>query len=266
MAAILGVAVLLTVFALPMFFAFGKGENAPAFFRASLGALILVPVMAYVFSMVYRLLNKKEKKEMESGMKNIIFDVGQVLVTYDWESYLKSFGFPQEEYRLIGEKIFLSPVWDERDKGELSEEEYLRIFVEALPQYKEDVLRVMKESYRTISPRDYAETWVKYLKSQGYHLYILSNYSAYMLEHTRSRMTFLKYMDGEIFSCQVKQIKPNEDIYQTLLSTYGLDPRECVFLDDREENCQGARRLGIQAIQFKSFQQAAKELEKLGIR
>lgn len=265
-AALLGVALLLVVFALPMFFAFGKGENAPGLFRASLGALILVPVMAYVFSMVYRLLNRKEKKVGETGIKNIIFDVGQVLVTYDWEGYLKTFDFPEEEYRLMAEKVFLSDTWVLRDKGELSEEEYVRLFVEALPQYEEDVVQVLKHSYKTISIKDYAETWTKYLKSQGYHLYILSNYCAYILEHTRPMMSFLKYTEGEIFSCEVNQLKPDEEIYQTLLTRWGLDPGECVFLDDREENCQAARRLGIQAIQFQDFRQAAGELEKLGVQ
>ncbi len=61
------------------------------------------------------------------------------------------------------------------------------------------------------------------LKSQGYHLYILSNYSQFMLDQTRpGKMPFLKNMDGVIFSCEVQQIKPEADIYETLLSRFGL--------------------------------------------
>ena len=98
-AAILGVVVLLAVCCLPMIFAFGSGDNAQGNFKAAVGTVILVPVLAYVFLMVYKLL-KKEEKEVAGEVKNIIFDVGQVLVSYDWESYLKAFHFSAEEEKL----------------------------------------------------------------------------------------------------------------------------------------------------------------------
>ena len=73
-------------------------------------------------------------------------------------------------------------------------------------------------------------------------------------------------MDGAVFSYQVRQLKPEPEIYRTLLDRYHLKPEETVFLDDTPENCEGARKLGITAIQFKDFKQAAAELEKLGIK
>lgn len=266
-AAILGVVVLLAVCCLPMIFAFGSGENAQGNFKAAVGSVILVPVLAYVFFMVYKLL-KKDKKEAEGEVKNIIFDVGQVLVSYDWETYLKDFHFPEEEEKLIAEKVFKSQTWNERDRGLLPEEEYRKQFIAALPaEYEEDVKRVIDESEKTVGIKDYAETWTSYLKSQGYRLYVLSNYSQFMLDHTRpNKMPFLKNMDGVIFSCEVGQIKPNADIYETLLSRFHLNPEESVFLDDRPENCEAARKLGIHAIEFHDLKQAAKELEKLGVK
>ena len=71
-AAILGVVILLAVCCLPMIFAFGSGENSQGNFKAAVGSVILVPVLAYVFLMVYKLL-KKEDKEAEGEVKNIIF-------------------------------------------------------------------------------------------------------------------------------------------------------------------------------------------------
>ena len=266
-AAILGVILLLAVCCLPMIFAFGSGENAEGNFKAAVGVVILVPVLAYVFWMVYKLLNNR-KKEVSTEVKNVIFDVGKVLVNYDWEDYLESFRFPKEEENLIAEKVFKSQIWNERDRGLFSEEEYLKQFMEAVPEsYRADVKKVVQESGKTITTKDYAMTWTSYLKNQGYHLYVLSNYSAYMLEQTRSdKLPFLKNMDGVIFSCEVQQIKPEPPIYKTLLTRFGLKPEECVFLDDRSENCEAARKLGIHAIEFHDLKQAAKELEKLGIK
>ena len=197
-AAILGVVVLMAVCCLPMIFAFGSGDNAQGNFKAAVGSVILVPVLAYVFLMV----------------------------------------------------------------------QYLKQFIAGVPvEYEEDVKRVIDESEKTVGIKDYAETWTSYLKSQGYHLYVLSNYSQLMLDRTRpNKMPFLKNMDGVIFSCEVGQIKPEADIYKTLLSRYGLKPEESVFLDDRPENCEAARKLGIHAIEFHDLKQAAKELEKLGVK
>ena len=265
-AAILGVVVLLAVCCLPMIFAFGSGDNAQGNFKAAVGTVILVPVLAYVFLMVYKLL-KKEEKEVAGEVKNIIFDVGQVLVSYDWESYLKAFHFSAEEEKLIAEKVFKSQIWNERDRGLFPEEEYRKRFIAELPaEYEADVKRVIEESGKTIGIKDYAETWTGYLKSQGYQLYVLSNYSRYMLDRTKKEMPFLKYMDGTVFSCDVKQLKPEADIYQTLLDKFGLKAEECVFIDDRPVNCEGAQKAGIHTICFKSFKQAAADLEKMGIK
>ena len=87
---------------------------------------------------------------------------------------------------------------------------------------------------------DYAETWVRYLKDKGYHVYILSNYATYTLEKTEEELTFLKYVDGAVFSCQVKQIKPEPNIYQTLIKRYNLDPQKSVFLDDRKRKLRSS--------------------------
>lgn len=145
----------------------------------------------------------------------------------DWESYLKAFHFSAEEEKLIAEKVFKSQIWNERDRGLFPEEEYRKRFIAELPaEYEADVKRVIEESGKTIGIKDYAETWTSYLKSQGYHLYILSNYSQFMLDQTRpGKMPFLKNMDGVIFSCEVQQIKPEADIYETLLSRFGLKRR-----------------------------------------
>lgn len=274
-AALAAVVLLLIIFCLPMVFAFGTDGGSQSAFRASLAAAIMVPVMAYIFLLGYKFFGKKKPESEKTGdsrggkermIENIIFDVGKVLVEFDWQGYLRSYGFPEEKYEKIADAVFRSKVWDERDRGLYDEEEYLRQFIAQAPEYADDIREVMRRSPETIRHYDYAQAWVKYLKSQGYHLYILSNYSRYMLDHTmKTEMPFLKYMDGAVFSCEVNEMKPEPAIYRKLLKTYGLDPEKSVFLDDRPENCKGAEAVGIHAIQFRNFKQAAKELEKLQV-
>lgn len=271
-AALAAVAALILVFCLPMVFAFGDSEGSQAAFRASLAAAIMVPILAYMFVLGLRFFGKKnmdtgENKEKKKMIENIIFDVGNVLVDFDWQTYLKSYGFPEEKYEKIADSVFRSQVWNERDRGLYDEEEYIRQFIARAPEYAEDIREIMCRSPETIHNFDYSESWVKYLKKQGYHLYILSNYSRYMLDRNRDKeMPFLKYMDGVVFSCEVKEMKPEPAMFRKLLDMYHLDPNKSVFLDDRLENCKGAEAVGIHAIQFKNFKQAAADLEKMGVK
>ena len=265
-AAIIGVIVLLAIFCLPMYFAL-KGDFSQKAFMASLFTVLFVAVMCYVILMLFKYLSKKKEEKPETGgIKNIIFDVGQVLVDYDWETYLDSFGFEPAKRERIAKATFQSPVWDERDRGLYEEDVYLKQFQELDPEDAEDIEKVIRGTGGTIHKRPYADTWVKYLKSKGYHLYILSNYASYMIDHTKKELTFRKEMDGEVFSCYVNQLKPEPEIYQTILDKYQLKPEESVFIDDRPENCQGAQGQGIHTICFKDFKQVTADLEKLGVK
>lgn len=263
-AAILAVILLLAVFCLPMVFAFGKSENSQALFRGAMGAAMLLPILLYAFLLIYRVFGKK--KEEDRAVKNIVFDVGQVLVKYDWQSFLAGFGFDKAKYERLADITFRSQTWQERDRGCLPDEEYVEQMVKSAPEYEKEIREIMRRSAETISIMDYSKTWVQYLKEQGYHIYILSNFCSYMLERTKASMGFLEYVDGAVFSCDVNQLKPEPEIYHTLLDRFGLKPEETVFLDDREENCAAAEKEGIHAIRFTSFKAAAAELEKLGVK
>lgn len=265
-AAIAGVAVLVLIFCLPMYFAL-KGDFSQNSFMASIFAVMFVAVMAYAMLMLFRVLNKKKTdRQGTEQIKNVVFDLGRVLVDYNWRGYLETFGFSEEKFKKIADATFLSPVWAEMDRGTKTYEEYVEEFVAQAPEYEKDIREVIEGCYKSMHRMPYAETWVKYLKQQGYGLYVISNYGEYTRERTRKEMPFLKEMDGIVFSCDVQQIKPEPEIYQVLLERYQLVAGECVFIDDMEVNCEGARAQGMHAICFKSFKQAAAELEKLGVK
>ena len=130
----------------------------------------------------------------------IIFDVGRVLVNWDYESYLKRFAFGPEKTKAI-----------------------------AAPEYTEEIKEVFAHCEETITPLPYAESWVRSLKEKGYRLYILSNYSGDLFERTKEKMPFLPYMDGTLFSYTCHLIKPEPEIYQHLIQKFSLTPDRCVL-------------------------------------
>lgn len=264
--ALFAAAVLLMGAILPLVFAFAGGENGQALFRGAVAVAFLFPVLLYAMLLPVQFYKKRRKKDMSNcAIDTIIFDVGNVLIDFCWEEFLDGFHFPKEERDAIAKAVFESDVWNLRDKGTVSDEEILNRFIQAAPEYEADIRVLFSRTHETIRKRDYAETWVKYLKSQGYRLYILSNYGETMLSRTRHLIPE-KEMDGAIFSCNVKEIKPEPQIYQILLETFSIQPERAVFLDDRQENLDTARKFGIHTILFQDFKQAAQELEKLGVK
>ncbi len=183
-------------------------------------------------------------------MNTVIFDVGNVLVGYDWESYLRSFHYSEEIYQRIADAVFLNEDWLEGDIGRISTEEWRNLFIENAPDLESQIREVFAGFEGTIVPRSITEGWIAYFRSLGYKLYYLSNYSQELYQRSKDKLKFLDTFDGGIFSYQVKCIKPDERIYRLLLTRYSICPKDAVFYDDRPENVEAAVRLGIKGIVF----------------
>ena len=196
-------------------------------------------------------------------IKNIIFDVGNVLVEYNPDGLMRRLGFDEETLQAVNQAVFQNELWNESDRGVLSPEELLEAFIANNPAYEKEIRQVIDAVGDTISLMPYTVEWVKGLKERGYHLYILSNYAEYTYEKTSHKMEFLPYMDGVVFSYRCKLIKPEKEIYEYICETYGLKPEESVFLDDREDNVQAARNMGMNGIVFENYAQGSETLEQL---
>ena len=197
-------------------------------------------------------------------IKNVIFDVGKVLMEYDPEGFLKCLGFDEKTQNAVNEAMFRNHLWwEESDRGTMTPAELLEGFVSNNPAYEKEIRKTHRMVGGTIELIPYAVEWVKNLKSRGYRLYILSNYAEYTYEQTEHKMKFLPYMDGTVFSYRCKLLKPEKEIYEYICKKYNLIPAECVFLDDREENTKAARSFGMQAITFSDYETDSEKLEDL---
>ena len=189
--------------------------------------------------------------------------MGKVLVEYDPDGMMKKLGFDEETLQTVNQAVFQNELWNESDRGVLSPEELLEAFIANNPAYEKEIRQVIDAVGDTISLMPYAVEWVKGLKERGYHLYILSNYAEYTYEKTSHKMEFLPYMDGVVFSYRCKLIKPEKEIYEYICKTYELKPEESVFLDDRKDNVEAARNMGMHGIVFENYAQGSETLEQL---
>ena len=195
-------------------------------------------------------------------IKNVVFDVGQVLVTFDPPKYMRDLGYNDDVIEVLQKAMFNHPLWGELDRSIYTRAELEDMFVENAPEYEKEIREVFGSIENSAAPQPYVIEWMEDLKKRGVGLYVVSNYAEFMYEGTKHTMLFLPYMDGVMFSYMCHAIKPEKEIFENLLNKYGLKAEECVFIDDRAENIEGAEKVGLTGIQFKSYQQAKETLNQ----
>ncbi len=196
-------------------------------------------------------------------IKNIVFDVGRVLVSFEPVQYLAQIGFDEVTRKHILEAMFENGRWLEGDRGVLSIEELLECYIANAPTYKNEITEAFRRIGEAIEVLPHTMKWLADLKARGYRLFVISNYGEYTYVQTKEKLTFLQYMEGSLFSYRYKIVKPEPEIYEMLLDDYHLKAEECVFIDDSLVNVEGATAVGYQAIQFHNYEQAKEELERL---
>lgn len=195
----------------------------------------------------------------------IIFDIGNVLADFTWKEHYESFGYDDAMVERLAKATVMSPMWNENDRGVMTAEELLQAFVGYDPEIEQDIRKVLDNVKTMVVRNDYAIPWIQDLKSKGYRVLYLSNFSEKAEKDCAYALDFIPYMDGGILSYQEKVIKPMPEIYEILIKRYGLAPEECVFLDDTKANLDGAEKFGIHTIHFRNQAQAIEELRKLGV-
>jgi putative hydrolase of the HAD superfamily len=261
--ALLGAVFLLGMYVATLVFAMMDRPFAYTMFKICLYCTIAIPVLIYVMMLVYRQLKEKNKELYGEKPDSVIFDVGNVLVDYDWKQYLDSFGYDEEKKKILADAMFLSPVWEEADKGILTPDELTEKFVKNAPEYEQELRLLYQNPGKTITAFDYAKDWIKSLKKRGLKVYILSNYSQRDYEQTQDQLDFLPFVDGALFSFQCHMIKPDREIYDELIKKYHINPTHAVFIDDRQENVDGAEKAGLQTLRFTTYKDTSEALERL---
>ena len=174
-------------------------------------------------------------------IRNIIFDIGNVLTDYRWEGFLADKGFDAEMIKKSQKASIMHPLWAEYDRGTWTDEQVLAAFVKDAPELEKELHQAFENIAGMVTPRAYATSLVTGTESKGIPCVLICPTS-----HTRQRqkwcgsLNFLPEMEGGILSYKDQLIKPEPEIYQLLLKRYGLKADESVFLDDTLVNVKAA--------------------------
>lgn len=190
------------------------------------------------------------KERRVKMIKNVILDMGNVLLSYDPNVILDKVCETEEEKQLIRTHLFESEIWLMGDRGEITNGQRYDLAKEHLPKGLHPKLKECVKNWDIcMLPIAGAKEFCHRCREAGYHMYVLSNACNHFYDYF-PKYYEMDFFDGVMVSSDVHLIKPDTRIYELLCRTYDLKPQECIFIDDRPENVEAAERVGMKGIVF----------------
>jgi putative hydrolase of the HAD superfamily len=194
-------------------------------------------------------------------IRAVLFDVGGVLSADMIDRKLSDLA----RRHAVAEERLLAAASSRRpraDLGQISDGEFWRLVLDEVGvAARHEDLEI--ESYLT--PIEGTLEIARQLKAQGLRVGILSNDSHEMALARRRKHGFDALFDPILISSAIGQLKPSPGIYDSALERLGLEGERCLFIDNREDNVEGARGRGMRAILFVAPDQLRRELAGLGL-
>lgn len=199
-------------------------------------------------------------------IKNIIFDIGDVLVGYSPKKEVENLNSNINKIEIANNLIIKDNNWIKYLNGLIILEDLLKYYNLKYPNYeKEFSILLEKRNQKYIIYEIEKNTDIVKKLSTRYNIYLLSNITKETFEYV-DEFAFIKQVKGGVYSFQEHISKPDKAIYKILLSKYDLLPEESIFIDDKLKNVEEAEKLGIKGILYKKEDNLSTLLEKEGIK
>ena len=198
-------------------------------------------------------------------IKNVVFDVGGVLMAFDTHAVTAAFTDNEADAQLLHREIFDHADWVSIDRGS-PEDAALARMKSRLPERLHGAAeQVMAQWERWLEPDEAIDRLGEELAGLGCALYILSNTSAHF-HHFCERIPLMPKIRGTLLSYEEQLLKPDLSIYRRLFSKFGLIPDECFFIDDNRLNIEAACWIGMYGCQYGGdIAPVRAELRRLGV-
>lgn len=197
-------------------------------------------------------------------IKNIVFDFGGVLVQYDFKAYFTNILGSKEKGEWFMQNILNDDNNDLLDKGARPFDEYIAEWKQRWPDYAV-ALDAFDKNNADIFTNEIPGmvALMTGLKEKGYRLLGLSNWHTKVWGIMKKFPRIFGLLDGYLISHQVHLLKPHREIFEAFCKKFEVKSDECVFIDDKQKNIDGAKAVGMQAILFKDAKQLKADLGKI---
>ena len=194
-------------------------------------------------------------------MKNVIFDVGGVLLDWNPGRVLQSFYADANERERMKQLIFHHADWLELDRGAMAEDVLLQRIAERAGRPVPELNGLFEVVRDSLHPKQDTVALLGSLSARGVPLYCLSNMPSKIYATLSQRFDFWQHFDGIVISGDIRMVKPEPAIFRHLLERYGLRAGDTVFVDDLPANVEAAQRLGLHGVVFENAAQCELALQ-----
>lgn len=190
-------------------------------------------------------------------IKNIIFDIGGVLLEYNPKTYLDKLNIEESKRKELNDIIFHNQKWRDCLNGFINNKELIDYLGKGNPKYENEIEQILsKDNLKYMLPpkQDMIE-YYKSLKQKGYKIYLCSNITECTYDYIKDNFEIIQTADGGVFSCFEHISKPNIEIYQNLINKYQINVNESIVIDDTNKNIISANKIGFKTILFNDIGQ-----------
>jgi epoxide hydrolase-like predicted phosphatase len=195
-------------------------------------------------------------------IKNIVFDLGNVLISFRPSEYFDKKNYPENIKAKILSDIFGSKEWHMLDNGLINTAQAINSIAATSSLNKEEIAHIFNLRSELLFPLDQNVRLLPELKKQGFRLFFLSNFPLDLYEEVKTGYYFFKYFDGGVISAEAKASKPDSRIYDILLKKYSLVPEECLYIDDLEINVKAGETAGMKGLVTFGSHEISGDIEK----
>lgn len=195
-------------------------------------------------------------------MKNIIFDLGGVVVDWSPQRVLNEYPGNRELPVALFQKGFFQQYWTEFDRGTVTQDELVSQMAEYAGRPVEECHKFIEFIKHSLVDIPQTVELIQDLSAKGYKLYCLSNMSVEFYDYLKVREVF-DCFDGQVISALEKVVKPEGAIYRLILDRFDLIPEETLFIDDLQHNLDAASEFGIQTVNFSDREKGYRMIEDI---
>ena len=194
--------------------------------------------------------------------KEFIFDLGRVLVTFDVDQMLNTIT-QDETCKSSLKQFYFGSLWNDYDRGDYSLEQMIDMGIRKFPQHQQEIELLMNTWVKHLCLIPSTFQLLKSLHNQGHRIFILSNLPKQAFDYLYEQEEIKPWLERGVYSYQERINKPDLRLYQILLDKYSIQANNAIFIDDRKENVDAAKKLGLETIQCLDTNQLENKVREL---
>lgn len=196
-------------------------------------------------------------------IRNIIFDIGGVLLDYNPKTYLDKLNIEEGKRKELNDIIFHNQKWKDCLNGFITNSELIEYLIKENLKYKNEIEQILSKNNLKymLPPKQEMIEYYKTLKQKEYKIYLCSNITEDTYNYIKDSFEIIQVADGGVFSCFENISKPNVGIYQKLIEKYNLDVEKSILIDDTKINIISANDIGLNGILFNNIEDIKKILK-----